>query len=66
MLEIHGSKFVNDKQNYVHCAGGYRSVIACSLLKRVGINNIINIEGGFDAIKKTTINLSAEDCPSIL
>jgi rhodanese-related sulfurtransferase len=66
MLEIHGSKFVNDKQNYVHCAGGYRSGIACSLLKRVGINNTINIEGGFDAIKKTTINLSAEDCPSIL
>ena len=66
MLETHGSKFVNDKQNYVHCAGGYRSVIACSLLKRVGINNTINIEGGFDAIKKTTINLSAEDCPSIL
>jgi rhodanese-related sulfurtransferase len=66
MLEIHGSTFVNDKQNYVHCAGGYRSVIACSLLRRVGINNTINIEGGFDAIKKTAINLSAEDCPSIL
>ncbi len=66
MLEIYGSTYVNDKPNYVHCAGGYRSVIACSLLKRVGIHNTINIEGGFDAIKKTTINLSVEDFPSIL
>ena len=47
MLEIHASTFVNKKQNYVHCAGGYRSVIACSLLKRAGVHNTINIEGGF-------------------
>ena len=66
MFEIQRSTFVNDKQNYVHCAGGYRSVIACALLKRAGINNIINIEGGFDAIKKTAINLSVEICPSTL
>ena len=58
MLEMHQSIFVNEKQNYVHCAGGYRSVIACSLLKRAGINNITNIEGGFQAIKKTTVSLS--------
>ena len=36
---------------YVHCAGGYRSVIACSLLKRQGIDNIRNIAGGWNAIK---------------
>ena len=66
MLEEYKSTFVNDKQNYIHCAGGYRSVIACSLLKRVGIHNTVNIEGGFGAIKKTTINLSVEDCPSTL
>lgn len=66
MLEEYNSLFVNDKQNYIHCAGGYRSVIACSLLKRVGIHNTINIEGGFAAIKKTAINLSVEDCSSTL
>jgi len=33
----------------VHCKGGYRSVIACSLLQRAGYNNIINVVGGFDA-----------------
>ncbi len=36
---------------YVHCAGGYRSVIACSLLKRQGIHNLRNIAGGWNAIK---------------
>ena len=66
MLEMHESTFVNEKQNYIHCAGGYRSVIACSLLKRAGIHNTINIEGGFAAIKKTTVNLSVEDCSSNL
>ena len=33
----------------VHCKGGYRSVIACSLLHRAGYNNIVNLIGGFDA-----------------
>lgn len=33
----------------VHCQGGYRSMIACSLLQRAGIENVINVAGGFDA-----------------
>lgn len=36
---------------YIHCAGGYRSVIAASILKKQGIHNIRNILGGFDAAK---------------
>ena len=36
---------------YIHCAGGYRSVIAASLLKKQGIHNIRNVLGGFDAAK---------------
>lgn len=41
-----------DTQNlYVHCGGGYRSIIASSLLKRQGIHNIRNILGGWDKIK---------------
>ena len=65
------SNLRNDKlnasaENFVHCAGGYRSVIACSLLKREGIHNVTNIEGGFGAIKNTNINLSDEVCPSTL
>jgi hydroxyacylglutathione hydrolase len=44
---------LEDDQNiYVHCAGGYRSVIASSLLKRQGIHNIRNIVGGWGKIKE--------------
>ena len=42
-----------DKQNlYVHCAGGYRSVIASSLLKKQGIHNLRNVLGGWNKIKE--------------
>jgi rhodanese-related sulfurtransferase len=37
---------------YLHCAGGYRSIIAASLLKREGLHNIRNIQGGWNAIKE--------------
>ena len=41
-----------DQNLYVHCAGGYRSVIAASLLKRQGIHNIRNVVGGWAKIKE--------------
>ncbi len=41
----------DDRNLYVHCAGGYRSVIAASLLKRQGLHNLRNILGGFGEIK---------------
>ena len=44
---------IEDGHNlYVHCAGGYRSVIACSLLKRQGIHNLRNIAGGWNSLKQ--------------
>ena len=51
---------------YVHCAGGYRSVIAASLLKKRGIHNMIDVQGGFKAIKNTSIPVSEYICPSTL
>jgi len=43
---------LEDNMNvYVHCAGGYRSVIALSLLKRQGIHNVRNVMGGWAQIK---------------
>ncbi len=51
---------VDDGGNvYVHCAGGYRSVIACSLMKKEGFHNIRNILGGYAKIKET------EDIPIV-
>ena len=44
---------LDDTQNlYVHCAGGYRSVIASSLLKRQGFHNLRNVLGGWNRIKE--------------
>ncbi len=44
---------IDDENNlYVHCAGGYRSVIAASLLKRQGYHNLRNVLGGFGKIKE--------------
>ena len=44
---------IEETQNlYLHCAGGYRSVIASSLLKRQGIHNLRNINGGWAKIKE--------------
>ena len=39
------------KTTYVHCAAGYRSMIFISLLRKKGFTNLINIEGGFTALK---------------
>ncbi|MFM9985078.1 MAG: rhodanese-like domain-containing protein, partial [Flavobacteriales bacterium] len=39
------------KTTYVHCAAGYRSMIFVSLLRKKGFTNLINIEGGFSALK---------------
>ncbi len=44
---------IDESQNvYLHCAGGYRSIIAASLLKRQGIHNIRNVTGGWSAIRE--------------
>jgi hydroxyacylglutathione hydrolase len=45
----------------VHCQGGYRSVIACSLLRRAGFKNVINVAGGFDAWKKAGLPATHEE-----
>lgn len=46
------AQFEDNQNLYIHCAGGYRSVIAASLLKRQGVNNLRNILGGWAEIKK--------------
>ena len=52
------NKFQKNKSFYLHCAGGYRSMIAASILKSRGIHNLVDIKGGFNAIKKTKIKTS--------
>ncbi|MBU2018445.1 MAG: MBL fold metallo-hydrolase [Bacteroidetes bacterium] len=50
----------------LHCAGGYRSVIAISLLKRAGVHRATDILGGFGAIKQTELPTTNFVCPSTL
>lgn len=45
------ANFEDDVNLYIHCAGGYRSVIAASLIKRQGVHNLRNVLGGFGKIK---------------
>jgi len=66
--------FINEHLNdldknetlHIHCAGGYRSMIAISILKANGYNNLIDIAGGFGAIKKTNIPLTEYVCPTTI
>jgi hydroxyacylglutathione hydrolase len=44
----------------VHCKGGYRSMIACSLLQRAGFENVVNVVGGFDAWQAAKLPVAAE------
>ena len=46
------AQFEDNQNLYVHCAGGYRSVIASSLLKRQGVHNLRNVLGGWSKIKE--------------
>lgn len=56
-----------DKTYYLHCAGGYRSMIAVSILKARGFDNLIDVAGGFAAIKAVgKLPLTEYVCPSTL
>jgi hydroxyacylglutathione hydrolase len=47
------SQLDKDEPVYIHCAGGYRSMIFVSILKARGYDNLIDVKGGFKSIKET-------------
>jgi hydroxyacylglutathione hydrolase len=58
-------KLDKNKTYYVHCAGGYRSMIFASILKARGYEKIIDVKGGFKAIKESTkFPISDFVCPT--
>lgn len=65
-LNDHLSEFPKEETFYVHCAGGYRSVIAASILKSRGYHNLVDVAGGFAAMKATGMELTDYVCPSTL
>ncbi|WP_026451924.1 MBL fold metallo-hydrolase [Aequorivita capsosiphonis] len=54
-LNDHLEELPKNEKFYLHCAGGYRSVIAASILKSRGIHNVVDVAGGFAAIKEAGI-----------
>ncbi len=54
----------NTKTYHIHCAGGYRSMIFSSILKSRGYHNIVDVAGGFKAIKEAGVPVTEFVCPS--
>ena len=65
-LNDYQAEYPKNEIFYLHCAGGYRSMIAASILKSRGIHNLIEIQGGFEAIKEVEVKTTNYVCPSTL
>lgn len=55
-----------DKEYFLHCASGYRSLVAASIFKANGVENVTDVRGGFKAIKETGAPLTDYVCPTTL
>jgi glyoxylase-like metal-dependent hydrolase (beta-lactamase superfamily II)/rhodanese-related sulfurtransferase len=60
------AEFPKEMPFTIHCAGGYRSMIAASILKSRGYHNFLEVAGGFSAISKTNVPVTDFVCPSTL
>tara|TARA_Y100001947_G_C10348607_1_gene309343 strand:+ start:4019 stop:5431 length:1413 start_codon:yes stop_codon:yes gene_type:complete len=65
-INQHLEKFPKEQEFVLHCAGGYRSMIAASILQQRGWSQLTDVIGGFKSIKETTIPVTAYVCPSTL
>ncbi len=65
-INQHLAQFPKDRPFVLHCAGGYRSMIAASILKQRGWDDFVDVIGGFDELKNTGIPKSEYVCPSTL
>lgn len=65
-INDHMAEFTHDQTQYIHCAGGYRSMIASSILKARGFDNVVNIQKGFKGMKETDLPFTNYVCPTTL
>ena len=65
-INNHLAELPKDEIFYIHCASGYRSTIAASILKARGYHNLVNVTDGFNGISKTGIPLTEFVCPTTL
>lgn len=66
VLNDYLKEFPKDTPFYIHCAGGYRSMIAASMLKAKGYHQVVNVNKGFKGIKDAEMPITAYVCPSTL
>ena len=66
VINEHLSEIPKDQPFILHCAGGYRSMIAASILKQRGWSNFVDVKGGFTAISKTEVPVTVYVCPTTL
>ena len=64
-INNHMSEFPKEQPFIIHCAGGYRSIIAGSILKARGFNNFVDVIGGYGAISKTEVPKTDFVCPTM-
>ena len=65
-INQHLATFPKDKSFVIYCAGGYRSMIAASILKQRGFDNFKDVVEGFGGIAETSISKTDYVCPSTL
>lgn len=65
-INEHLAQFPKDKPFILHCAGGYRSMIAASILKQRGWDNFVDVETGFAGIAKTNVPRTEYVCPTTM
>lgn len=65
-INQHLAQFPKDRPFILHCAGGYRSMIAASMLKQRGWDQFVDVRGGFSEISKTGIPKTDYVCPTTL
>ena len=65
-INKHLAEFPKEKPFILHCAGGYRSMIAGAILKQRGWNNFVDVIGGFKDIAETKVPKTAYVCPTTL
>lgn len=65
-INQHLAEFPKETPFALHCEGGYRSMIASSILKQRGFDNFVDVEGGFEELKETSIEMTDYVCPSTL
>ncbi|SMG29670.1 Glyoxylase, beta-lactamase superfamily II [Marivirga sericea] len=65
-INDHFDELDKDQTYHLHCAGGYRSMIAASIMKSRGVHKLVDVAGGFKAITETDIPRTDYVCPSTL